>query len=149
MTGAETQLGSLLGCGDCVIPMSPDPLNSPPKRTYPSIDLKPASWLTSRCTSTFRNARLSLPKDEARTADGAVSVNSSVLAADQSIRLDNIEESLDRLQETAGKLGRKIHIVLYGRADQTGAETKNATLRTCARNAFTTPGRTRYSRRDA
>ena len=55
-------------------------------------------------------------------------VNSSALTADQSIRIDNIEESLDKLQETAEKLGHKIHVVLYGRADHTGPEAKNATL---------------------
>ncbi len=55
-------------------------------------------------------------------------VNSSALTADQSIRIDNIEESLDKLQETADKLGHRIHVVLYGRADHTGAETKNAAL---------------------
>jgi outer membrane protein OmpA-like peptidoglycan-associated protein len=57
-------------------------------------------------------------------------VNSSALVPDQSIRLDNIEESVDRLLEYANKVGRKIHITVYGRADQTGAETKNTALST-------------------
>jgi OOP family OmpA-OmpF porin len=55
-------------------------------------------------------------------------VNSSALTADQLIRIDNIEESLDKLQETANKLGHNVRVILYGRADQTGAETKNAAL---------------------
>lgn len=54
--------------------------------------------------------------------------NSSVLTPDQSIRVDNIEDSLNKIQETAGQLGRKVHFVLNGRADQTGAETKNTAL---------------------
>jgi OmpA-OmpF porin, OOP family len=35
---------------------------------------------------------------------------------------------LSKLQETAGEMGREIHVNIYGRADQTGAESKNATL---------------------
>ena len=55
-------------------------------------------------------------------------VNSSVLQADHATRLDAIEEHLNRLQEAARELGREVHLNIYGRADQTGAETKNATL---------------------
>ena len=55
-------------------------------------------------------------------------VNSSALASDQSVRLDNIEDSFIKLQETAEKLSRHFHVVIYGRADQTGAETKNTAL---------------------
>jgi hypothetical protein len=36
---------------------------------------------------------------------------------DGSIRVDAIEDSLNKLQETADKLGRKPHVVLYGRAE--------------------------------
>jgi outer membrane protein OmpA-like peptidoglycan-associated protein len=55
-------------------------------------------------------------------------VNSSTLSPDQSVRLDSIEEHLDKLRETAAELGRQIHLTIYGRADQTGAESKNAAL---------------------
>jgi outer membrane protein OmpA-like peptidoglycan-associated protein len=55
-------------------------------------------------------------------------VNSSALPPEQAGRLETIEEQLNKLQETAGELGRKIHVNIYGRADQTGAEGKNATL---------------------
>ncbi len=55
-------------------------------------------------------------------------VNSSTLASEQGMRLDAIEDHINRLQEIAGELGRQIHITIYGRADQTGAETKNAAL---------------------
>ena len=55
-------------------------------------------------------------------------VNSSALMPDQGMRLDAIEDHINRLQEIAGELGRQIHITIYGRADQTGAETKNAAL---------------------
>jgi len=55
-------------------------------------------------------------------------VNSSVLPAEQISRLSTIDEQMNRLQEAAQKLGRAIHVNLYGRADQTGAESKNETL---------------------
>jgi OOP family OmpA-OmpF porin len=55
-------------------------------------------------------------------------VNSVALPADQSVRLDMLEEHLDKLQQAAGALGGKVHVTLYGRADQTGAEPKNAAL---------------------
>ena len=55
-------------------------------------------------------------------------VSSSALLPDQSLRLESIEEQLNRLQDTARELGRNIHVNIYGRADQTGAESKNTTL---------------------
>jgi OOP family OmpA-OmpF porin len=55
-------------------------------------------------------------------------VNSSALTSEQGMRLDAIEDHINRLQEIAGELGQQIHITIYGRADQTGAETKNAAL---------------------
>ena len=55
-------------------------------------------------------------------------VNSSALLPDQGMRLDAIEDHINRLQELAGELGQQVHITLYGRADQTGAETKNTAL---------------------
>lgn len=55
-------------------------------------------------------------------------VNSSALPADQALRMDSLEQHLDKLQQVARDLDRTIHVTLYGRADQTGAESKNATL---------------------
>ena len=55
-------------------------------------------------------------------------VNSSALLSDQGMRLDAIEDHINRLQEIAGELGQQIHVTVYGRADQTGAESKNAAL---------------------
>jgi len=55
-------------------------------------------------------------------------VNSSALALEQESQLENIEEELNRLQISAQELGRQIHVNIYGRADQTGAERKNVTL---------------------
>ncbi len=55
-------------------------------------------------------------------------VSSSLLLPDQSLRLENIEEELNKLQDSARELGRSIHVNIYGRADQTGAESKNTTL---------------------
>ncbi len=55
-------------------------------------------------------------------------VNSSALTPEQGMRLDAIEDHINRLQEIAVDLGWQIHVTVYGRADQTGAETKNAAL---------------------
>ncbi len=55
-------------------------------------------------------------------------VNSSALLPEQESRLDSLEEQLSRLQEIARETGREIHINIYGRADQTGADGKNAAL---------------------
>jgi len=55
-------------------------------------------------------------------------VNSSALLPDQSLRLDTLEQHLDRLRQAARSLGLNVHVILYGRADQTGPESKNAVL---------------------
>jgi OOP family OmpA-OmpF porin len=55
-------------------------------------------------------------------------VNSSALMPDQSVRMDWLEEHLDKLQQAAASLDRKVHITIYGRADQTGGGGTNATL---------------------
>jgi OOP family OmpA-OmpF porin len=55
-------------------------------------------------------------------------VNSSALQSEQGMRLDAIEDHINRLQELAGEVGQQVHVTIYGRADQTGAETKNAAL---------------------
>ena len=55
-------------------------------------------------------------------------VNSSAIGSEQSMRLDSIEILLAKLQQSAGELGRSVHVIIYGRADQSGPETKNATL---------------------
>src|SRR5271157_1100908 len=55
-------------------------------------------------------------------------VNSSALLPEQMSRLESIAEQLTKLQVTARELGRDIQVNVYGRADQTGAESKNAAL---------------------
>ena len=55
-------------------------------------------------------------------------VNSSALLSDQGMRLDVIEDHINRLQQIATDTGQKIHVTVYGRADHTGAESKNAAL---------------------
>ena len=55
-------------------------------------------------------------------------VSSSVLSPDQVSRLESMEGQLNKLQDTARELGREIHLNIYGRADQTGAESKNTAL---------------------
>src|SRR5208283_3914905 len=44
-------------------------------------------------------------------------VNSSALLPEQGLRLDALEVHLERLQQAARTLGRKIHLSIYGRAD--------------------------------
>lgn len=55
-------------------------------------------------------------------------VNSSSLPPEQASALTSIEEELNKLQKAALESGREIRLNLYGRADQTGAESKNETL---------------------
>jgi outer membrane protein OmpA-like peptidoglycan-associated protein len=55
-------------------------------------------------------------------------VNSSALAEQQEAQLGKVGEQLNSLAETARALGREIHVTIYGRADQTGAESKNQAL---------------------
>ena len=44
------------------------------------------------------------------------------------MRLDSSKSTLAKLLQSAGELGRNVHVNVYGRADQTGPESKNATL---------------------
>lgn len=55
-------------------------------------------------------------------------VNSSALAPEQQPQLEELEDHLNQLAEMAHALGREIRVNIYGRADQTGAESKNVTL---------------------
>jgi outer membrane protein OmpA-like peptidoglycan-associated protein len=55
-------------------------------------------------------------------------VNSSALPPAGVLRIEDLEGELNSLQERGRELGRKVHVNLYGRADQTGAESKNVTL---------------------
>jgi len=55
-------------------------------------------------------------------------VNSSALLPEQATRIDSLQRHLEKLLQSARVLGREIHVTIYGRADQTGAESKNATL---------------------
>ncbi len=111
-----------------------DPLSADPVQLAAAAGI-PTSRLEARFASfesldaQFRRSRdfdLERRKLEAQVV--LFPVNSAVLTADQAVRLDNIEEALDKLQATADKLGRKIHVVLYGRADRTGADSKNTAL---------------------
>ena len=47
-------------------------------------------------------------------------VNSSALLPDQGMRLDAIEDHINRLQEIAGELGQQIHVIALwpGRSDR-------------------------------
>jgi outer membrane protein OmpA-like peptidoglycan-associated protein len=55
-------------------------------------------------------------------------VNSSALSPEQDFRLEAIEEQLGQLERTAQSMEREVKVVLYGRADPTGAESKNDAL---------------------
>ncbi len=128
VTGAESSWGHywIWGLRD---PMSQDPLKLAADAGIPTSRLEarfvPYESLDKRFS---RMREFDSEKHKLEQQMVLFPVNSSTLAPDQSFRLDAIEESLDQLQTTAGSLGRTIHVVLYGRADQTGAETKNATL---------------------
>lgn len=128
VTGAERSWGRywVWGLRD---PMSLDPVKLAAESDIPADKLEAHFVLYQSVEKSFQDRR-DFDAEKHRLEQQVVlfPVNSSKLMADQSIRLDNIEESLNRLQETADKLGGKIHVVLSGRADQTGAETKNATL---------------------
>ena len=69
--------------------------------------------LTNRWTSaSSANASFDAEKRKLEQQMVLFPKNSSVLMADQSIRIDNIEDSLNKMQETADQLGRKVHFVL-------------------------------------
>jgi outer membrane protein OmpA-like peptidoglycan-associated protein len=128
VTGAESSWGHywVWGLRD---PMSPDPVKLAAEAGIPADSLNVHFEPYQSLQEHFQYLR-DFATESRRLEQQMVlfPVNSSVLTADQSIRIDNIEESLDRLQQTADKLRRGLHVVVYGRADQTGAETKNATL---------------------
>ncbi len=128
VTGAERTFGHyrVWGLRD---PLSPDPRALAAEAGVPVADLETHFVEYQSLDKTFAETRsFETEQHQLETQMVLFPVNSSVLTSDQSVRLDNIEELLIKLDETAGKLGRKIHITLYGRADHTGAETKNATL---------------------
>jgi outer membrane protein OmpA-like peptidoglycan-associated protein len=128
VTGAESSWGHywVWGLRD---PLSPDPLKIATKLGIPAKSLELRFVPFQSLDERFLRARdFELEKHRLEQQIVLFPINSSVLTADESARIDNIEESLDKLQETADKLGRKVQVVLNGRADQTGAETKNVAL---------------------
>jgi OOP family OmpA-OmpF porin len=128
VTGAERTWGQyrVWGLRD---PLSPDPIQLAAESGIPAARLEARFMPYQSLDEHFQRERdFAAERHKLEQQMVLFPVNSSALAPDQSIRIDNIEDSLNKLQETADKLGHKINIVLYGRADQTGAETKNATL---------------------
>lgn len=128
VTGAERSWGHywVWGLRD---PMSPDPLKLAAEAGIPAASLEARFMPYLSLDEHFQRERdLASEKHKLEQQMVLFPVNSSALTEDQAIRIDNIEDSLIKMQETADKLGRKIHVVLYGRADHTGAETKNAAL---------------------
>jgi OOP family OmpA-OmpF porin len=110
-------------------PMSPDPLQLAAESGIPAGNLEARFVPYESLDKRFQREReFDTEKHKLEQQMVLFSKNSSVLMPDQSIRIDNIEESLNKLQEIADQLGRKVHFVLNGRADQTGAEVKNTTL---------------------
>ena len=128
VTGAESSWGHywVWGLRD---PLSPDPQRLAAEAGIPANSLEVRFMPYLSLDEHFQRER-ELTTESHRLEQQMVLFpkNSSVLTPDQSIRIDNIEESLIKMQETGDKVGHKIHVVLYGRADQTGAETKNAAL---------------------
>ncbi len=128
VTGAESSWGRywVWGLRD---PLSPDPLQLAAESGIPAGSLEVRFMPYLSLDEHFQRER-EFASEAHRLEQQMVLFpkNSSVLTPDQSIRIDNIEDSLNKLQETADKMGHKIHVVLNGRADQTGAEIKNTTL---------------------
>jgi len=128
VTGAERSFGHywVWGLRD---PMSVDPVQLATEAGIPVDKLEAHFVLYQSVEKSFQERRdFDAERHKMERQMVLFPVNSSKLGPDQSIRIDNIEDSLIKLQEGAEKLGGKIHVVLEGRADQTGAETKNAAL---------------------
>ncbi len=128
VTGAERNWGHywVWGLRD---PLSPDPIKLAAESGIPAGVLEARFVPYQSLDERFLRVRdFETEKHRIEQQIVLFPVNSSALTADQEMRIDSIEESLDKLQQTAEKLGRKIRVVINGRADQTGAETKNATL---------------------
>lgn len=128
VTGAERNWGHywVWGMRD---PMSPDPAKLATDFGIPASELNARFVPYASLDERFLRVRdFAVEKHKLEDAVVLFPINSSVLTADQSIRIDAIEESLDRLLELAGKLRRPVHVIIYGHADHTGAETKNAAL---------------------
>lgn len=130
VTGAESSWGRywVWGLRD---PLSPDPLKIAAEAGVPrralTVRFVPFESLDERF---LRVRNFEAEKHILEDQIVLFPVNSSVLTADESVRIDTIEESLDKLQEAADKLGRKFRVVLTGRADRTGAENRNVALST-------------------
>ena len=128
VTGAERSWGHywVWGMRD---PLSPDPLQLAAESGIPAASLEARFMPYQSLDEHFQRER-DFAAEKRRLEQQMVlfPVNSSVLTPDQSIRIDNIEESLNKMQETADKLGHQTKVVLSGRADHTGAETKNTAL---------------------
>ncbi len=111
-----------------------DPLAADPAQVAAEFGIAPASLEThfapyqSLDPRFLRQREFDSEKQQLEQQMVLFPVNSSALLPEQGMRLDAIEDHINRLQEIASALGRQIHVTLYGRADQTGAETKNATL---------------------
>jgi len=110
-------------------PMAADPqqLATPygiaPERL--SVHFEPYQSLDS---SFARERQFDAGKEQIESEEVLFPVNSSALSLDQETKLDLLERQLHRLQDTARTLGREIHLEIYGRADQTGVESKNVRL---------------------
>ncbi|MGB7554909.1 MAG: OmpA family protein [Candidatus Korobacteraceae bacterium] len=128
VTGSQKQWGRYTVMG------MRDPLAADPVRVAAEFGIAPGTLEARFEPYQSLDARFARPREfeaEKQQLEQQVvlfPVNSSALAPEQGMRLDAIEDHINRLQEIAGELGRQIHITIYGRADQTGAETKNAAL---------------------
>ncbi len=111
-----------------------DPLAADPAQVAAESGIPPTSLETHFEPYQSLDPRFSLPREfeseEQQLEQQMVlfPVNSSALLPEQGMRLDAIEDHFNRLQQIAEDMGRQIHVTLYGRADHTGAESKNAAL---------------------
>jgi outer membrane protein OmpA-like peptidoglycan-associated protein len=126
--------GSQKGWGHYAVTGMRDPLAADPAQMANESGIAPGSLETHFESYQSLDPRFSRPREfesEKQKLEQQMvlfPVNSSALLPEQGMRLDAIEDHINRLQEIAGELGQQIHVIFYGRADQTGAETKNAAL---------------------
>ena len=110
-------------------PLAPDPQQFASQYDIPpdklSLHFEPYQSLDS---SFVRERQFEAGREQIEGEEILFPVNSSTLTLDQESKLDTIEAQLDRLLGDARALGHEIHVDIYGRADQTGAESKNVQL---------------------
>ncbi len=128
VTGAHKGWGhySVAGLRD---PMAPDPQQLAAQFDIPPDKVGARFEPYQSLDSQFVRVRgFEAVKEQLNSEEVLFPVNSSALSLEQEAHLERIGELISKLQDSARELGREIHVNIYGRADQTGAESKNVQL---------------------